>query len=79
MRSLVPNEAAHDGDLHRIRRGDGINLRLAYLPLDRHRLVSTASQMDSFSSLAGRKAIFLLALIRMASPVAGLRPMRAAP
>src|SRR3984957_8873471 len=32
----------------------------------------------SFSSFAGRKAIFLLALILMASPVAGLRPIRAA-
>jgi hypothetical protein len=35
-------------------------------------------QTDSFSSFAGRKAIFLLALILIASPVAGLRPMRAA-
>jgi hypothetical protein len=32
----------------------------------------------SFSSLAGRKAIFLLALILMVSPVAGFRPIRAA-
>ena len=32
----------------------------------------------SFSSLATRKATFLLALILIASPVAGLRPMRAA-
>jgi hypothetical protein len=32
----------------------------------------------SFSSFAGRKAIFLLALIWMVSPVAGLRPIRAA-
>jgi hypothetical protein len=32
----------------------------------------------SFSSLAGRNAIFLLALILMASPVAGFRPIRAA-
>jgi hypothetical protein len=32
----------------------------------------------SFSSLVGRKAIFLLALILMASPVAGFLPMRAA-
>jgi hypothetical protein len=31
----------------------------------------------SFSSLAGRNATFLLALILMASPVAGLRPIRA--
>jgi hypothetical protein len=32
----------------------------------------------SLSSLAGRKAIFLLALILMASPVAGFRPILAA-
>ena len=32
----------------------------------------------SFSSLAGRNATFLLALILMASPVAGFRPIRAA-
>ena len=32
----------------------------------------------SFSSLAGRNASFLLALILMASPVAGFRPIRAA-
>src|SRR5262245_66249869 len=31
----------------------------------------------SFKSFAARKAIFLLALILMASPVAGLRPIRA--
>ena len=31
----------------------------------------------SFSSFAGRKATFLLALILMASPVAGFRPIRA--
>jgi hypothetical protein len=31
----------------------------------------------SFSSLAGRKAIFLLASIFTASPVAGFRPIRA--
>jgi hypothetical protein len=31
----------------------------------------------SFSSLAGRNAIFLLALILIASPVAGFLPMRA--
>src|SRR4051812_48327261 len=36
------------------------------------------SQIASFSSLAGRKAIFLLALIWIGSPVAGLRPIRAA-
>src|ERR1051326_6086513 len=41
------------------------------------RLQRRRSQTDSLSSLAGRKAIFLLALILMASPVAGLRPMRA--
>src|SRR5262245_57816677 len=35
-------------------------------------------QTASFSSLAARKATFLLALILMGSPVAGLRPMRAA-
>ena len=32
----------------------------------------------SFSSLAGRNAIFLLALILIASPVAGFRPILAA-
>ena len=31
----------------------------------------------SFSSLAARNATFLLALILIASPVAGLRPIRA--
>ncbi len=36
------------------------------------------SYTASFSSFAGRKAIFLLALILMASPVAGFRPIRAA-
>src|SRR5262245_25157477 len=35
-------------------------------------------QTASFSSLAARKATFLLALILIGSPVAGLRPMRAA-
>jgi hypothetical protein len=35
-------------------------------------------QIDSFNSLEARKATFLLALICIASPVAGLRPMRAA-
>src|ERR1700692_4766905 len=35
-------------------------------------------QIASLSSLEARKATFLLALIWMASPVAGLRPMRAA-
>ena len=36
------------------------------------------SYTASFSSFAGRKAIFLLALILIASPVAGFRPIRAA-
>ena len=35
------------------------------------------AQIDSFSSLAARKATFFDALILIASPVAGLRPMRA--
>src|SRR5262249_23404348 len=35
-------------------------------------------QIASFNSLAARKATFLLALIWIGSPVAGLRPMRAA-
>ena len=35
-------------------------------------------QTASFSSLAGRKATFLEALMWICSPVAGLRPMRAA-
>src|SRR5499425_3000642 len=35
-------------------------------------------QIDSLSSLAARKATFLLALIWIGSPVAGLRPIRAA-
>src|SRR6185503_21339883 len=35
-------------------------------------------QIDFLSSLAARNATFLLALILIASPVAGLRPMRAA-
>src|SRR5215831_3065435 len=39
---------------------------------------SEASYTASFSSLAGRNATFLLALILMAAPVAGLRPIRAA-
>src|SRR6202048_1048902 len=39
---------------------------------------SSDSQTDSLSSLAARNATFLLALIWMGSPVAGLRPMRAA-
>ena len=45
----------------------------AALPWERSRV-----QTVSFSSLATRKATFLLALILIASPVAGLRPMRAA-
>ena len=58
--------------------GPGINIRGGVLA-NRIAIASSAfSQMESFSCLAGRKAIFLLALIRMASPVAGLRPMRAA-
>src|SRR4029079_15626610 len=46
----------------------------------RSRIPGPASldQIDSFNSLAARKATFLLALILIASPVAGLRPMRAA-
>ena len=40
--------------------------------------VRRAAQTASFSSFAGRKAIFLLALIFMASPVAGFRPILAA-
>jgi hypothetical protein len=39
---------------------------------------SETGQMASLSSFEARKATFLLALIWMASPVAGLRPMRAA-
>jgi hypothetical protein len=39
---------------------------------------SGLGQTDSFNSLEARKATFLLALIWIASPVAGLRPMRAA-
>ena len=35
-------------------------------------------QIASFSSFEARKATFLLALIWIASPVAGLQPMRAA-
>jgi hypothetical protein len=35
-------------------------------------------QIASLSSLAARNATFLLALILIGSPVAGLRPMRAA-
>jgi hypothetical protein len=35
-------------------------------------------QIDSFNSLDARNATFLLALIWICSPVAGLRPMRAA-
>ena len=35
-------------------------------------------QTDSFNSLEARKATFFDALIWIASPVAGLRPMRAA-
>jgi hypothetical protein len=42
-------------------------------------LVSDRAYTASFSSLAGRKAIFLLALILIASPVAGFRPIVAAP
>src|ERR1700722_10640965 len=37
-----------------------------------------AAYTAPFSSLAGRNATFLLALILMASPVAGFRPIRAA-
>src|SRR5207302_3837230 len=40
--------------------------------------VSESRQTDCLSSLETRKATFLLALILIASPVAGLRPMRAA-
>ena len=40
--------------------------------------LSVVPQIASFSSFEARKATFLLALIWMASPVAGLRPMRAA-
>jgi hypothetical protein len=39
---------------------------------------ASPGQIASLSSLAGRKAIFLLALIWIGSPVAGLRPIRAA-
>ena len=47
---------------------------IAGLAVVRSRPAYTAS----FSSLAGRNATFLLALILMASPVAGLRPILAA-
>src|SRR5204862_7121416 len=39
---------------------------------------TVGGQTASFSSLAARKATFLLALIWISSPVAGLRPLRAA-
>jgi hypothetical protein len=39
---------------------------------------SEIRQTASFNSLAARNATFLLALIWIGSPVAGLRPMRAA-
>jgi hypothetical protein len=41
-------------------------------------MARTRDQTASFSSFATRNATFLLALILIASPVAGLRPMRAA-
>src|SRR5579884_2332130 len=39
---------------------------------------TSSPQIASFNSLDARNATFLLALIWIASPVAGLRPMRAA-
>jgi hypothetical protein len=42
------------------------------------RKVVPPSYTASFSSFAGRNATFLLALISIASPVAGFRPIRAA-
>ena len=45
---------------------------------DTIKVASASCQTASLSSLAARKATFLLALIWIASPVAGLRPMRAA-
>ena len=42
------------------------------------RKLTDADQIAILSSLVARKATFLLALILIASPVAGLRPMRAA-
>src|SRR6478735_477885 len=41
-------------------------------------MLNQTDQMASLSSLAARKAIFLEALILIDSPVAGLRPIRAA-
>jgi hypothetical protein len=46
--------------------------------LARLALVREPLELAAFSSLAGRNAIFLLALILMASPVAGFRPILAA-
>ena len=46
--------------------------------LRRLRIAEPQSYTASFSSLAGRNAIFLLALILIASPVAGFRPILAA-
>ena len=40
--------------------------------------ITSAVYTASLSSLAGRNATFLLALILMVSPVAGFRPIRAA-
>src|SRR5271166_5299533 len=40
--------------------------------------VAPRAQIASLSSFAGRNATFLLALIWICSPVAGLRPIRAA-
>ena len=44
----------------------------------RRRAIPKAAYTASLSSLAARNATFLLALIWMGSPVAGLRPIRAA-
>jgi hypothetical protein len=53
----------------------GHDVRRALRPRPRER---QRGQTASLRSLAARNATFLLALILMASPVAGLRPMRAA-
>ena len=59
-------------DVHKCKGADPRAGSLARQPSD-----GVQAQTASFRSLAARKATFLLALILMASPVAGLRPMRA--
>src|SRR5580704_6122536 len=76
VQAQVPNMTPPACALLAWQRADG--RRMLRDPLPGPLPIEPDCQIASLSSLEARKATFLLALIWMASPVAGLRPMRAA-